>query len=200
MHSQLWMASRRFATTTVELVGPQRGQHRHGSGVGRAGNPVGIDGGRLLTSVVNRPAPSIAVTSLDDQDDGQVRHPKRAAAVPVARAKAYDPVVSVLGSELCRRILRILLVDPQLELDAVALPRMLGAHPRTVSLCLNDLARAGLVAKQRSNQFMSYRAIPGLRAILETMIVVPPNGNGFPAELICVLYGSRSAVYRGMGA
>ncbi len=126
--------------------------------------------------------------------------PERAAAVPLVRAKEYDPVVSVLGSELCRRILRLLLVDPQLDLDAGALSHLLGVHPRTISVRLNDLARAALLAKQRRGQFMSYRAVPGLQATLETMIVVPPSGNGFPSELICILYGSRSAIYRVEGA
>jgi DNA-binding transcriptional ArsR family regulator len=120
--------------------------------------------------------------------------------VPLARAKEYDPVVSVLGSELCRRILRLLLVDPHLDLDAGALSRLLGVHPRTISVRLNDLARAALLAKQRRGQFMSYRAVPGLQATLETMILVPPSGDGFPSELICILYGSRSVIYRGKGA
>jgi DNA-binding transcriptional ArsR family regulator len=116
------------------------------------------------------------------------------------RAKAYDPVLSVLGSEIGRRILRMLLVDRQLELDAIALSRLLGVHPSSASVRLNDLARAGLLAKQRRGLFIFYRAVPGFRAILETMIVVPPNDNGFPAELICILYGSRSTVYFDEGA
>lgn len=98
---------------------------------------------------------------------------------------------SVLSSGHCRRILRLLLLDPHLELDGTGLARLLGCNQTVASFALNSLHAAGLLHKQRSGSYLKYTAAPGLRETLEATILAPPENGPFPAELIRLLDGNH---------
>jgi hypothetical protein len=131
-------------------------------------------------------------------DPPYVARPNRTSAASTLGEQPNSDVASVLGSEGCRRILRLLLVDPELNLDSTSLSRLLGWHQTQISLHLNDLARIGLLAKQRRGLFMVYRASPHFRARLEANIKVPASTDQLPVELILLLHGNHPN--RGAGA
>ncbi len=149
-------------------------------------------------SPASGPVPQTVPRMGNHSDPPYVARANRTSAASTLGEQPNSDVASVLGSEGCRRILRLLLVDPELDLDSTSLSRLLGWHQTQVSLYLNDLARIGLLAKQRRGLFMVYRASPHFRATLEANIKVPASKDQLPVELILLLHGNHPN--RGAGA
>ena len=149
-------------------------------------------------SPASGPVPQTVPRLGNNPDLPNVARPNRTLPASTLGEQPNNDVASVLGSEGCRRILRLLLLDPELNLDSTSLSRLLGWHQTQVSLYLNDFARIGLLAKQRRGLLMVYRASPHFRATLEANIKVPASGDQLPVELILLLHGNHPN--RGAGA
>ncbi len=142
-------------------------------------------------SPASGPVPQTVPRLGNHSDLSYVARPNRTLSASTLGGQPNNDLASVLGSEGCRRILRLLLVDPALNFDSTSLSRLLGSHQTLVSLHLNDLARVGLLTKQRRGMFMVYSASPHLRATLEANIKVATGGDQLPIELILLLHGNH---------
>lgn len=147
------------------------------------------DEGSSVTSPASGPTPRTVQRSGDYSDMSYMARPDRASPASPLGGQPKNDLAPLLGSEGCRQILRLLVVEPGLNLDSTSLTRLLGLDQSTVSRHLNDLARAGLLTKQRSGPFMVYRASSDLQATLEAAIKVPASDGRLPIELLLVLRG-----------